>query len=83
MPITYKVGHMFDLNNTQSYLRKFIINVTMISFSSGLDSATIRVMATKALFDMICLPCLNRELFLFRNSRKIVAPILLQPSAKG
>ena len=83
MPITIKVGHMSDLFYIQSYFRKFMINVTMISFSSGLDSATIRVMATKALLDMICLPCLKRELFLFRNSRKIVAPILLQPSAKG
>ena len=33
-----------------------MIKVIMISFSSGLDSATIRVIATRAVFDMICLP---------------------------
>jgi hypothetical protein len=60
-----------------------MIKVIMISFSSGLDSATIRVIATRAVFDMICLPSLNNAWFLFRNSRKSEAPILLHPSAKG
>ena len=60
-----------------------MIKVTIISFSSGRDSATINVIATKALLDMTCFPSLYKALFLFRNSRKIEAPILFHPSAKG
>ena len=77
-------SQIYTFSNWQKiYLRKFMIKVTIISFSSGRDSATISVIATKALLDMTCFPSLYKALFLFRNSRKIEAPILLHPSAKG
>ena len=66
-----------------NHLKKFITSLTIVSFSSGLDSAIIKVIATRALLDIICLPSMIKCLFLLRNSRNKEAPILLQPSAKG
>jgi hypothetical protein len=63
--------------------KKFITSLTIVSFSSGLDSAIIKVMATSALSEIICFPSIMRCLFLFKNSRKIEAPIRLHPSTKG
>lgn len=39
-----------------NHLKKFITSLTIVSFSSGLDSAIIKVIATRALLDIICLP---------------------------
>lgn len=66
-----------------NHLKKFITSLTITSFSSGLDSAIIKVIATKALLEIICLPSMIKCLFLLRNSKNKEAPILLQPSAKG
>lgn len=55
----------------------------IISISSGLDSAVNNVIATSASLEIIVLPFLTSNLFLFKNSKKIVAAILLQPSTKG
>ena len=60
---------------------KFITSFTITSFSSGLDSAIIKVMATRVPSLMRLTPFWNKALFLFRNSRKRDASILLQPSA--
>ena len=75
----------FTLSNYYLYhsLKKFIISVIIVSFSSGLLSATINVIATKALSLIICLPLLYSELFLFKNSKNKEAPIRLHPSANG
>ncbi len=96
LPYTYETESMFlqvflsfvrksTLSQTsrKNYLRKFMIKVTITSFSSGRDSATINVIATRALLDITCFPSLYKALFLLRNSRKIEAPILLHPSANG
>ena len=39
-----------------NHLKKFITSLTIVSLSSGLDSAIIKVIATKALLEIICLP---------------------------
>lgn len=61
--------------------KKFMTKLIIVSFSSGLDSAIIKVIATRALLEIIGVPSMIRWLFLFKNSRKMVAPIRLQPSA--
>ena len=58
-------------------------SLTIVSFSSGLDSAIIKVIATSVLSEIICFPSIIRCLFLFKNSSKIEAPMRLQPSTNG
>ena len=58
-------------------------SLTIVSFSSGLDSAIIKVIATSVLSEIICFPSIIRCLFLLRNSKNMEAPIRLQPSTNG
>ena len=60
-----------------------MISFAIVSFSSDLDSVINNVIATKALSEIICLPLMIKYWFLFKNSRKIEAPIRLHPSANG
>lgn len=39
-----------------NHLKKFITSLTIVSFSLGLDFAIIKVIATNALLEIICLP---------------------------
>lgn len=55
-----------------------------MSFSSGLDSAIIRVIETKAPFEITYFPSEEKRIpFLCKKARKSAAPILLQPSLNG
>lgn len=48
--------------------KKFMTKLIIVSFSSGLDSAIIKVIATRALLEIIGVPSMIRWLFLFKNS---------------
>ena len=81
-----KISNVANFATTEyryNHLKKFITSLTIVSFSSGLDSAIIKVIATKALLDIICLQSMIKCLFLFKNSKNKEAPILLQPFTKG
>ncbi len=73
----------FILNKSIYHSKKFIIILTMISFSSGFDSAKSKVIATKVLSEIIFWLALNSKLFLFKKYRNILAAIRLHPSVKG
>lgn len=86
LTVTYVISVVAKFATTEyhyNHLKKFITSLTIVSFSSGLDSAIINVIATRALLEIICLSSMIRCLFLLRNSKNKEAPILLQPSAKG
>lgn len=73
--------HHFPLLFKSQPFRRFSTSVTMISFSSGLDSAIISVIATSAPFDMNIFPeVVKSNPFFCRNARNRVAPIRLQLS---
>lgn len=57
--------------------KKFITSLTIVSFSSGFDSAINKVIATNELLEIVCLHSIIKNLFLFKNSRNNVAAILL------
>lgn len=60
-----------------------MIKVVIISFSFGLDSATINVIDTNAELDNLVLQSEYRMLFFAKKVINKDAAILLQPSAKG
>ena len=62
---------------------KFIVNITIVSFSIGLDSAIMSVNDTSVEFDIVLVLFLYNILFFAKNVMNKDAPILLQPSAKG
>lgn len=70
------------INIYQIYnVNKFITKLTMISFSTGSDSAIINVIATNAPSLIRFSPFLYKKLFLSKNSKNKEAAIRLQPSA--
>ena len=74
----------FRSSEDSHHARKFMTSVVITSFSSGLDSAISRVIATSALSLIRFRPYrLYRTRFLCRNSRNRDAAIRLQPSANG
>ena len=54
--ITSVVSNFAITEYRYNHLKKIITSLTIVSFSSGLDSAIIKVIATRALLDIICLP---------------------------
>ena len=51
--------------------KKFITNLIIVSFSSDLDSAIIKVIATKALSEIICFPLMIKWLFYLEIQEKL------------
>ena len=73
MPSEYSSSYAGWFVKYQCFIEKSIISDILSSFSSGLDSATIRVMVTVAQSLLIVSPLCGKAVFLFINSRNRAA----------